>query len=303
MTGPRSTPELVVANLGLLAASFFWGSFYALTEHVLATWDPFTVTTVRLVVGALAILLFLGAREGWTAFHVGVPWRRVWILGGIGLGVYMFFLTFGVLYAGAIPSAIVYATTPIVAAFMARAIFGERIAPRLVAAALVAVAGGAVMVVGTGWSVGAFQGGEVLIGVSVVLFTWYSLLAQRWLAGLSQLRLTALTIGAAGTVGLVIYLGLLAVGHFVPKVDLSLSSLLYMAYLSVAPLSLAVAFWNYGVSRVGVTIAAIYYNLGPVFAVLVAMWLGGVPTAQELVGGAIVMAAVALAQFRLPRRA
>ncbi len=62
-------------------------------------------------------------------------------------------------------------------------------------------------------------------------------------------------------------------------------------------IGLAYLLWYRGVSRLGNTRTSTYSNLVPVLALLVAWaWLGEVPRALQLVGAAVIIGGVTLAQ-------
>jgi drug/metabolite transporter (DMT)-like permease len=56
--------------------------------------------------------------------------------------------------------------------------------------------------------------------------------------------------------------------------------------------------WLNGVRKLGPVIAALFMNLVPMSAVLITAALGIEPTRQQLIGGAVVLAGILLAQLR-----
>ena len=67
-----------------------------------------------------------------------------------------------------------------------------------------------------------FRGGELLLVVANVLWTWYSMMAQRWLAGYSQLHISGLTAltGLIGLYAVIAAVGATGMADF--HIDLSL---------------------------------------------------------------------------------
>jgi drug/metabolite transporter (DMT)-like permease len=76
---------------------------------------------------------------------------------------------------------------------------------------------------------------------------------------------------------------------------LSLSLIVYSGAVSVG---LGLFLWNFGVSRLGIAVASFYANLAPVVAVGLGVWLGGSITWVQVLGGALVIAAVVVVQRR-----
>jgi drug/metabolite transporter (DMT)-like permease len=70
-------------------------------------------------------------------------------------------------------------------------------------------------------------------------------------------------------------------------------------FLGLAPSALGFVAWGYGVSRLPVTVATASLYLVPPIALLVGyVWLGDKPTPAELIGGAIALGGVAIANRR-----
>ena len=286
------------ANLGLFLSTAIWATMFPVTEALLATWDPYLIALGRLSVAAVVLTSALCLTEGRAAFARTLPWGRLWILGGGGIGVSIVLMTFGIKYSGSVTSAIIAAASPIIAAFIARFLFAIPVRLAVVVGAVVAVAGGLLATLGGGAAVDDFRGGELLVLAGISIWAWYSQLAQRWLAGFSQLAITALTmITGMSSLALATAI-LLLLGMATPTADLSWRSVGWVLYLGCGPASFCLFLWHYGVSRLGVTVASMYGNLVPVVVVLIAIFSGVYPVPAQLAGGALIIAGVLIAQSR-----
>ncbi|MEE2980185.1 MAG: DMT family transporter [Pseudomonadota bacterium] len=198
-----------------------------------------------------------------------------------------------------VATAMMSATSPIVAALTARVVFAMPLYGGIVASTLLTMAGGLVIVVMGNGGTAEFRGGEGLVILATVSWTWYSQAAQRWLAGYSQLHITGLTV-MTGSVALVVLATLAHVtGLYETRFDLTPASLAMVLYLGVIPIGIGAWLWMFAVSRLGVTVASIYHNFVPVSAVLVAtVAFGAVPTVYHLIGGVIILAGVVYSQVR-----
>ena len=143
-----------------------------------------------------------------------------------------------------------------------------------------------------------FRGGEILLLLSTVCWCWYSVEAQRALAGMSQVQITFLTMIPASAVLTLAYLaaGLLGAAHL-PMPKPTSSDLAIFLYMGGAVAGLGVMLWNFGVQRLGVVIASIYLNLIPVVAVAISVAFGTRLRVEQLIGAILVLAGVALSQF------
>jgi drug/metabolite transporter (DMT)-like permease len=142
------------------------------------------------------------------------------------------------------------------------------------------------------------QGGEILLLLATVCWCWYSIEAQRSLPGISQVRITFITMIPAATVLTIAYVlaGIAGAAHL-PMPRPSGTDLLIFLYMGGAVAGLGVFLWNYGVQRLGIVIASIYLNLIPIVAIGISVAFGTPLRAEQLAGGVLVIAGVALSQF------
>ncbi len=283
------------ANVSLAFTSLAWGSFFPIIEYLLQSWDAVTLSVTRLPLAVPVLVAALVLREGRYALFRAVPWRRVWMLGG-ALAGFTLLMTFGIAHSGAVAAAMLSTTAPILAALMSRVMDGVPLRRGIALAALLAVAGGLLLVFGREGRLDGFRGGEILVLLAVTVWLWHSLAAQKWLKGSSQLRITTLVSLSGGAV-LCVAVGLLTVfGVSSPRIDVNGESVALILFLAVVSVAMANLCWHYGVSRLGVTVGAMYNNLIPLVAVAVALAFGSPPTWLQGAGGVLILAGVVYAQ-------
>jgi drug/metabolite transporter (DMT)-like permease len=298
-----TTRERMLANAGLLVMVVLSGGFFPILERLLASWDALSVTAGRQLLGGAALTLVLALNERRLPWPRRALVGRLLLLGGGGIALGSLLTSLAVGWSDGVSAAILSAANPFMAALIARIVEGQRLSRALLAGAVLAVAGGLIAVLAGGAEIGRFRGGELLMLGAGALWTLYSILAQRWLAGHSQLAIAALTTLPAGVV-LTVALGVLAAGGaMAPRIDLSLPSLLMLGYSGLLSIGIGNVLWHYGVSRVGVAVATMYTNLIPVAAVLVTVGLGMAPQPAQLLGGAVILGGVLYAQLAGRRQA
>ena len=292
---------MFLANLGLLATMLIWGAFIPALNLVFDRWDPWSLAVIRYWI-ALPLLGF-AIRLGRTGSLLpgGLNWRRLFLVGGLGFGGFGGLYTLGVAHSNPITAAILSAATPLIAALVARFGYGTSFAPGARSALLLAFCGGLLAMVdwrATGNPL-KLQGGEILLIMAAICWSWYSVEAQRVLTGLSQIQITFLTMIPAAAVLTATYLiaGMVGAAHL-PMPRPTGGDLLLFLYMGVFVAGIGVMMWNFGVQRLGIVIASIYLNLIPVVAVSITVALGTRPRAEQLAGGVLVLAGVGLAQFR-----
>jgi drug/metabolite transporter (DMT)-like permease len=299
-----ATPPLGAgaAHLGLVVCMFCWGVLVPAIYVLLRTWDAYTISAVRYLLAAPLMLAVLRWREAAPIPWVRLPWLRLSLLGAVGIGGLSTFMTLGLAFADPLVGIVVQASGPIVSVVVARFLFREALPRGIVAALALAVPGALLAMLPRvgGSGAASFRGGELLIVLGSVCWAWYSLACQRWLPGWSQLRITALTFVPAAVALAVVLAAALGLGAApIPPLGGPVPIAL-MLFVTLSSACLGVLLWNIGVQRLGLSVAALYLNLVPVFAVLAALTLGIRPSWPQLLGGLLVLAGVV--QLRLWRR-
>jgi len=295
--------ERVVANLGMLLMVLAWGAFFPLIERVMGSWDVYSVTLARQAIGALLLTVGVLAQRHPLPPLRHMPWGRVMVLGGIGVALGSLLTSLGVMLSSGLASAIISTTNPVTSALTATLFYREPLGRQMIGGTVLSVIGGLISVLADRSAGGAhFEGGEILIIIANVVWTWMSMAAQRWLRGYSQLQITALTI-AAGALWLLLLLPVVALTGLVAlHADLDPVNLEILAFSGALPIAFANFCWHYGVSRIGILVAAMYNNLLPAVAVAVTVWLGGSFGWGQLVGAAVILIGVLGAQLMGLRR-
>jgi hypothetical protein len=171
------------------------------------------------------------------------------------VAAFLVLFTGGLLLTHPITAAAVMAGSPVIAALVARAMTGARLAPGFVPATAITMVGAAIAIAGRGDADGAtLRGGEALLVVSVACWTAYSILAQRWFRPeVPQMRRTWL--GAVGAIPWLIVAwgaaratGLIGAPNLAPDAR----SLVLLGSTAVLSTALSTVLWNIGVSRLGV---------------------------------------------------
>jgi drug/metabolite transporter (DMT)-like permease len=295
-----STPGHAPAHAALLATMLVWGTLIPVVGALLAYVDAYAMSAIRYGLGAVVLMALTLARFG-SAWLVPLPWSRVLLLGGLGMAGFTTLYTVGIAHSDPVSAAIVSGMSPVVSVVFCWAVWRMPFQPGTGIALVLGAAGSAAAVLGRsdlGNFVGS-HGGELLIVASQTCWAWYSVQTQKWLGGLDQMRMTAVTI-AAGALALVLIDALAVVlgAAFVPDQLPGPVEAVLLLWTALAITVFGVLSWNFGTSRVGIVIAAIYLNLIPVVAILVSAALGHRPTSVQLLGGALVLVGVVQLQLR-----
>lgn len=295
-----TTSERRLAEIGVLVVMVLWAGNFIVVKSALAVLPPVGFTFLRFVLASLTLLILLRWREG----SIGLPRRdlvAMWILGGLGFGLYQILWTTGLTTVAAGDSALIIAATPVLVALLAVAARSDVLTPLKLAGVLVSFAGVAIVVAsGPGLSLGGSIAGELITLAAAVCWSVYTAYAGPFLRRISPLRATAWAT-VAGTVVLaplaIVQLGTVDLGSVAPGVAAALvySGLLAAGISNVVVLN--------GVKIVGPTRTAALQFLVPALAViLAAVFLNEAIRPGQVLGGVVIVGGVVLTRLgRSPR--
>ncbi|MFO1085750.1 MAG: DMT family transporter [Reyranellaceae bacterium] len=294
------------ATLVLLLSALIWGSMIPVLAELSEHYDKWLLSWLRYVLGmpVLWLAVALGSRP-LVAPRPLNPGRLLRL--GAAMAAFSVLYTFGVAHSHPATAAIVLMCGPIWATLLARLMLRAAMPAGFPLSLSLVVTGGVVVVLGTPGKVeGGFslEGGEPILVVAQLCWSWYSIRAQQWLADRGQIALSALTSSVASVLlALVCAVVWATIGLEVPTRLPTLAEWGMFVWIGVLGVAIALLLWNTGVSLVGVPVASLFSNSAPVFAIGVAALMGREPSWLQLGGGIVVMGAIASLQLRQMRLA
>jgi drug/metabolite transporter (DMT)-like permease len=291
---------MLLANLGLMLAMLFWGGLIPGLNFVLDRWDPYFLSAVRYWIALPLLGVAIRLNETGPVLPAGLDWRRVFLVGGLGFGGFGGLYTLGVAHSNPVTAAILTAVGPVVATLVAWIGYRSPPLPGTGLSLLLATGGGLLAMID--WHAAgnplSLRGGEPLLLLSAVCWSWYSIEAQRALPGLSQVKITFITMIPAVTVLSLAYAAAALFGQAKMPSRPSPTDFAMFLYMGIGVAGLGVLLWNHGVKRLGIVIASIYLNLIPVVAVSIIAAFGTRPRIEQLAGGLLVLAGIIHGQLR-----
>src|SRR5688572_16525630 len=287
------------AHALLLLMVFIWGINFPIAKAALSEMSPLAFNALRFPLAAIVVLIALAGR--------GIVWPargdrlRVLALGILANVIYQNFFIFGLAQTRAGTASLLLAGTPIMTALLSAAVGHERVGARTWAGVICTFAGIALVVLLGGAShsgESTILGDLVMIGASV---SWaaYTVASRPLIERYGSIQFTAWALWI-GTVGLC------AIGALdVARMDfgaITPGAWIGVLYAGAISIGLAYLIWSYGVSQIGNTRTATYSNLVPVVALLAAwLQLGEIPTAGQVIGAAVILGGITLAQAGVRR--
>ncbi|MEN6540433.1 MAG: DMT family transporter [Mizugakiibacter sp.] len=268
-----------------------WSSAYAAIAYALASFSPGEVAFARLAIGALCFAALLAIKR--VPLPAWRDWPQLVALGVIGLTVYHLCLNYAETRIASGTAAILIALIPAATTALSALWLRERLSARALAGLVVALAGVVVVVLAGGKEV-KFEPMAALVLVCVLVTAVYFVWQKPLFARSGTLAVTAATFIAGA-------LGALPFGLHLPRA-LAVAPASHVAallWLGIAPTFVGYLTWNVALRRAPASQVASFLYLSPPIALLIGwLWLGERPTALVLVGGAITVAGVALANAR-----
>ncbi|MGC5016068.1 EamA family transporter [Streptosporangium sp. DT93] len=283
-------------------APMLWGTTYLVTTELLPDHRPLLAGAVRALPAGLLLCAAVAVLGGRLALPRGAWWWRSAVLGTLNIGLF-FALLFVAAYRlpGGVAS-VVGGLAPFAVAALAFPLLGERPPSRSVAAAVIGVAGVALLVLRSAVALDPL--GLAAAGGGVVTMSLGTVLGRRWgtpqgyaRRGTALLALTGWQLTAGGL--LLLPATLLVEGMPPAPTGTNLAG---FGYLTVAGTALAYFLWFRGVT----SLAPIRLTLLGLLSPVVAAGLGWAVLGQSLSGGQLAGAAGVLGAVLLgastPRR-
>jgi drug/metabolite transporter (DMT)-like permease len=291
----QETPILPYFALTLTA--FLFGLSFVATKYALEYIPPFTLIFLRFSI-AFPVLAIFYRLTPHNKINSEDRWRMA-LTALIVPGAYFLAETYGLKFSSASSISLLVATIPIFTALFAFLFLHEKIAPAQILGILLSMIGVGV-ILGTNPTEMARESvmriGHFLGLGAALCAGLYMVLARNLMKQYAPLALTLLQSLFAVLVFLPLAVWEQGGG---PWKHLPFGAIGAVFYLAIFCSVLAFFLWNYGISRLEASRAAVFTNLVPVFTVLGAtLLLGERIHLRQIMGGALVIAGVMLASRR-----
>ena len=263
--------QRLAANAAAFVAAGLFGSSVVAVRVAVQEVPPLSLAVLRFGQGGLLlvfVLLLVGARD-----LLRVRWRDLpllMLLGAVLFAVFPVSFNASLRLIEASRGALILATIPLWSALLARIARSERLAPRQVVGVLLSLAGVGLALaergVGSRGGLGSLAGDGLML-VTALCGAAYAVLAQRAFARYGALTVTtyAMVFGTLLLLPAALAEGLAGV---LPQLDRRTVALL--VFLGVFGGALGFFLWTFALTRLTPTQVAVYINLNPLVAILLA---------------------------------
>jgi probable blue pigment (indigoidine) exporter len=265
-------------------APVIWGSTYLVTTELLPDGYPLTASLLRALPAGL-ILLALSRH-----LPTGRWWIKVFILGALNFSVFWWLLFVAAYRLPGGLAATVTSIQPLIVLMLAKLILSNSIKPASVVAAIIGMAGVAIVILTPQAEVDAI--GVVAALGSALSMAAGTVLSRLWQPPVSLTTFTAWQLTAGGILLLPISL------WFEPELPaLTLNNVLGFTYLSLIGAALTYLFWFRGIARLGPSGVTPLGFLSPITAIVLGwLFLSQNLSSVQVVGILIVFTSIWLNQ-------
>ena len=267
---------------------------FPISKYGLEIIEPFAFGFYRFIISSLVLL----AINRFINHSIPIEKKDYWKIWGLGvLIIPLNQLAF--LYGQSLTSsghgAILFATTPIWIFLIAQFILKEKLIVRRAIGIVIAVIGVIVLMTGGAVELGTeYLYGDLLILLAVLTWAFYTVFGKELVRKYGALRITAYALSS----GTILYLPFGA--YFAGQLDyaaVSLGGWLAVLYMAIGTSVIAYGLWYWALKYMDASRMAVFHNIQPVVATVVAFfWLGEQLGIEFIVGGVIVLGGVILAE-------
>lgn len=278
-------------------AVVFWGLSFVATRIALRDLSPVTLIFVRFVLGLILLHGLLAVRR--APFLPPRPlWPQVAAMGFVGIFVHMLLQAYALRMTTAVRTGWLIGVIPIWSALLAALFLRERFGMAKVGGLLLGLAGVILIVTRGRFDPETFAlpstHGDLLVLISTVTWAVYTVISHGATRALGGLRATA----GAMLVGWLLLAPFFIASHgWTELARVPVTGWLSVLFLGFGCSGLAYWFWGIAVSKTETSKVAAFLYLEPLVTLAAAVpILGETVGPSTLLGGAIVLAGVALVQ-------
>lgn len=254
---------------------------------------PLVAASERFIIASLVIFIYMiiKAKNNISVFKLN--WLALILLGLCGITGFNLAFFIGLQTTSAINGALIMATSPVTTALIASIIDKHQVTWSQRVGMLISLIG-VVLVISNGDITNIiklqFSGGDLIILLGNLAWAIYTVGCRKFIANSTPLQTTSFTM-LFGSIGILLFS--IYQGNLLKEIEnISLSNHMILIYLAIAGAVLAYLFWNVGIKELGAATTSVFFNLVPVFTMLLALITGLIPNVLQLVGAVLVIGGV-----------
>ena len=265
-------------------APIVWGSTYIVTTQFLPDFSPISVAMLRALPAGLLLLLIV------RQLPRGIWWLRTFVLGALNISIFLSMLFVAAYRLPGGVAGTVAAVQPLFAVFLARLLLSSPIRPLSIVAALVGIAGVALLVLTPRAALDPIGIAAGLAGAASMAVG--NILTRKWQPPVSLLTFTAWQLTAGGV--LLVPVVLAFAPHLPAPTVVNLAGLAWLGLIGAA---LKYVLWFRGIAKLDSSVVSPLLFISPLTAVILGWtFLGQTLSPIQLAGVGFVIGSIWLSQ-------
>lgn len=282
-----------IALLLVTLSAFFWGSNFNVGAQAVTVISPLTAASERFIIATLIIFIFMIIKDKDNIITFKLNWFPFILLGLCGITGFNLAFFIGLQTTSPINGALIMATSPVTTALIALIANKHHISFSQGVGMFISLIGVA-FVISNGDINNImklrFNYGDIIILSGNIVWAIYTIGCRKFISHSTPLQTTSFTM-LFGTLGIVLFS--IYQGTLVKEIaDITLYHHIILIYMAIFGSVLAYLFWNVGVKQLGTANTSIFFNLVPVFTMLLTLITGLIPDLLQLIGAILVISGV-----------
>lgn len=288
----------IIGLIAIIFSMFIWGSSFIALKSAMADLGEFTVIFLRMFVASLCFLYFIKSFLKYDFTKKDI--KFILLLSAFEPCLYFIFEAKALLYTSASQAGMITSLMPLITAMAAGYFLKEIISRQLILGSLIAMIGAIWLSVQATTTLNAPNPmlGNFLELCAMFCGAGYTIVARYLTDKFSALFITAIQ----AFVGAIFFFPFFIYEYASTDMNFTTEALSWVVYLGVVVTLGGYGLYNFALTKIEASKAAMFINLIPVFTLILAfLILGERLSIQELIASAIILGGVALSQIRVKK--
>ncbi len=289
----------IIGLVSIVFAMFIWGSSFIALKSAMADLGEFTVIFFRMLIASCCFVYFIKGflKYDFTKRDI----KFILLLAVFEPCLYFIFEAKALLYTSASQAGMITSLMPLITAMAAGYFLKEIISKKLIFGSLIAMIGAVWLSVQATTTVSAPDPmlGNFLELCAMFCGAGYTIVARYLVDKFSALFITAIQ----AFIGAIFFFPFFIYEYLTVPMNFTTEAFSWLLYLGVVVTLGGYGLYNFALTKIDASKAAMFVNLIPVFTLILAfLILGEKLTTQGLIASATILVGVIISQSRVPKR-
>ncbi len=285
--------ETKISHLLLIVVVFLWGANVGIVKSAFDDVHPILFAALRFTVSGAVLLLFVWWKEKGLRINP-IYWRKMAVVGGLGIGVYQIIWSIGLQWTSATNSALIFTIQPLLGAAYVDWTKKESVPRRRYVGMFLALAGVVLVILKPTsefhFSLETIWGDGLNLAAAICGAVFFTIWPKPLLKVYSPIRV----MGHSMLIGsVVLWAGVSLCAQWMPLHPMGEKAWWPLVYAILFGGIIGHSFWYEGIGRIGATKTLFYLYLIPIWAALFNhFYMGEAIFPQQMIGGGLILCGV-----------